>query len=474
MSSNNTTKVSLSGESRLKFVYYQTNVLQYNSRIGDESMKIKISVSIHLEEALKNVIPSRSISETVRAINEYQFKKIDELKPKVIEAKLVVVKAVEHQSHKVQEVVAVKPFKSEIHPFKVDGFLKGGSKDLINFDLESKIQEKVSHKQELHEFLQKKHLPMPVYKGYQVGPDHIKKFGCLCVLQLENDELIAKVRAEYKSKILAEQASAKKMLKKLMRVCPQDEPEKGKVQSLEYVNYKGQLQEYCMARGMTAPVYMIKKIGEDHAPQFTCYLELGDNKVQATEFKKKDSERECARLMLELLGELSKRKNFKNTVIMFFKALGIDPIFKSYSEGPSHSLVWITIIQAGDYYVKSEGFSVKRQSEEDACRKLYSLIKDNKGVTVKEAKQVVLKINQQHYAKYVKNDIIENDDDDDLQWCLELEESSNISLDDPLEKMFSELDNYESDDDLGDEILFSPSEYEGTDQDIEPDDSNSS
>jgi len=347
---------------------------------------------------------------------------------------------------------------SEISPQIIYTPLKAGSKEVKIFDLDDQIS-KTSGKQMLHEFLQKKHVRLPSYKTFQTGSNHNPKFGCICSVVINTEEILCKVKALYANSRDAENASASDMFFKLQEKVLDTHVNNDDI----VINYKGQLQEYGMKNGGIMPDYQGVTIGPQYDPKFVCTLKFKDKVVKSEAYKRKDAQQEAARLMLELLGVLTERVNVKGQLQALLRKFGHEPQFKYEASGPYHDLQWVSYIDYNGKVYRSGPKSTKRKSEEDVSRVLYDfLINDKYGPKEDVDQQVILDVINEDYVKYL------SDEDEGTFWVSE----ESVDFDDPLEKIFVDNVFNESveksgdqdylsdiDDSVGDEVLFSPGEF---------------
>ena len=85
-------------------------------------------------------------------------------------------------------------------------------------------------------------------------------------------------------------------------------------QKKQNYNFKGALQERFAKNGsgITPEYGLIRRDGEDHAPTFTCYVRIGNKKVEGTARTKKDAEQVAAKNMLQELDGKQKLSSYNS------------------------------------------------------------------------------------------------------------------------------------------------------------------
>lgn len=341
------------------------------------------------------------------------------------------------------------------------------NKDLRSSENDINKEDEISTaKQQLHEYLQKRHLRLPNYKRY----DH-SQGGYGCVLSFmgghKYESLCFRTDTGFVRVRDAEHSVAKKALRYLQKSEP-TEPIDIKV------NYKGKLQTYCMKMNLQMPIYRsvnISKHKDEPNWECTLFVELNgvSRVIKATGVRKKDTEQTVAKRALNdcILQDLGEMSNPKGHLLQLVEKYKLDtPIYSCSHSGPLHKLEWecCVTMKSLDISIKSKGSS-KLQSEERCARIVISIILSkmewDEGVSFKdEFKQQI--VNEQ------TNDInVKNGDEERVSFKgHDLNNIKSVSFDEYRNSNVNEVNLNNSDDsdiyiidsegsdEIGDELLF--------------------
>jgi len=366
----------------------------------------------------------------------------------VLEAKSVVVNCVlkECVSHVIQPVSVFPECSkiSEIHPFKIEAYLVGGSQGgnvVVN------LENKIAPKQILHEFLQKKGEKLPVYEPQSVSKSKQTCFGCKCLVYIKNISYRFEVKPIFTRVKDAEHAVAEEAYKKLASIHYEDEFGG----EISLVNYKSRLQEVCFKKGLGYPIYNSQFKGSG----FETILLLAGREFIGSGRKKKFSEQESARLCLEFfqLGYEDSR-NFKTQLYVYSQTNKIeDPKFAAFCKGPYHDLLWRVECSLGELSSTSFWHKTKKKAEQESAKLVYDQIQFKKPSPPSMLLNFLLKDQTISILEKIEvSETIKEKEEGNL-FMDEMLESFMKDLSDNEEEVFHDSSSVSGDDSVGDEIL---------------------
>jgi len=366
------------------------------------------------------------------------------------------------------EIISIR--KSEIHPFPEKLPLKGGSRDGV-IDIKIENENKITPKQILHEYLQKRNEKIPKYAKYVVEDKNKILFGCICTVVIKEKSYVFKVRAEYSRIIDAEQAVASEAYNQILLMDIKEE-EKDK----EDVNYKSCLQQYCVRKGLGYPLYTIFQEKEG----FKCTVLVCGKEYNGYGKRKKISENEAAKsCWLSLVDNDNEQisMDYKSRLYEYCckKKIG-KPVFTYETCGPDNEKLWRSRCTVDDLFGLSSWCQNKKKSENESSRKICEILESEVVVPSVEFLDIYLQDSVKTLLKEVPrkekekrgtrdfdvfDEIISkfsNGEEEfrDLQHLVRDQDDKDGYYDKGKESSSSSsLSQDESSDDLGDEILFS-------------------
>jgi len=413
-----------------------------------------VVVNCILKENVLHVIQPVSVFPKCSGISEIHPSKIEaHLKEKenllpVLEAKSLIVNCIlkENVLHVIQPVSVFPECKriSEIHPFKVEAYLKGGSQGGSVF---VNLENKIAPKQILHEFLQKKGEKLPIYEPQSVSKSKQTCFGCKCLVYIKNISYRFEVKPIYTRIKDAEHAVAEEAYKKLASIHYEDEFGG----EINLVNYKSRLQEVCFKKGLGYPIYNSQFKGSG----FETILLLAGREFIGSGRKKKFSEQESARLCLEFfqLGYEDSR-NFKTQLYVYSQTNKIeDPKFAAFCKGPYHDLLWRVECSLGELSSTSFWHKTKKKAEQESARLVYDQIQFKKPSPPGMLLNFLLKDQTISILEKIEiSETIKEKEEGNLLMD-EMLESFMKDLSDDEKEVFHDSSSVSGDDSVGDEIL---------------------